>query len=329
MDDGNTFGKKFRVTTYGESHGEAVGAIIEGCPIGTELDTEKIQLELDRRKPGIGAFASQRKEPDKLVTVSGIENGKVTGKKIQLEVKNLDARPKDYSEIIKKPRPGHADLSYFLKYGKITAGGGRASGRETIGRVLAGAIAKQLLERKGIEIRGKIIEIGGAKENFAEVMQKAKEENNSVGGIIEITATGVPAGLGEPVFDKLSADLAKGLMSIPSIKGIEIGAGFHAAKMRGSQDNDPITIEGGKIITKTNNAGGILGGISNGMPVVCRIAVKPASSIGIEQDTIDISTMKPTKLKVEGRHDSCICPRVVPVAEAMVALVIIDHLMRK
>jgi len=326
--NGNTIGKIFKVTTFGESHGNAVGAIIKGCPTGLNISLSKIQMELDRRRPGKSKLTSSRNEPDKLEVISGIKNGKTTGRKIKLQVKNIDTRSKDYKTIIYKPRPGHADLTYFLKYGKIPVGGGRASGRETVGRVLAGAIAKQILEKEGIEIKGKIIEIYGKKKDFEKIILNAKSEQDSVGGIVEIIAKVVPPNLGEPVFDKLDADLAKALMSISAVKGFEIGIGFQSSRIKGSENNDPIILKNGKIKTKTNNAGGILGGISNGMPIICRIAVKPTSSIEKEQDTVNLETMKTTKLRIKGRHDPCICPRIVPVAEAMVALVLVDHLLR-
>lgn len=326
--NGNTIGKVFKVTTFGESHGESVGAIIEGCPAGIEISIKEIQTDLDRRRPGKSSMASSRKEPDKLEVVSGIKDGKTTGGKIKLQVKNVDVRSNDYNEILHKPRPGHADLTNYLKYGKIPVGGGRASGRETVGRVLAGVIAKQILAKEGLEIKGKIIEIYGKKNGFEKTILDAKAEQDSVGGIVEIVAKGAPPGLGEPVFDKLDADLAKALMSIGGVKGVEIGAGIRSSRMKGSENNDSIIIMDDKLRTKTNNAGGILGGISNGMPIVCRIAVKPTSSIEKEQDTVDINTMKPAKLKIKGRHDPCICPRIVPVAEAMVALILVDHLLR-
>jgi len=324
--NGSTFGKNFVVETFGASHDREVGCVIKGCPVGIEISEEKIQNELDRRKPGTSELASARKEPDKLIIVSGIKNKKTTGGEIKLVVKTIDARSNDYSEIINKPRPGHADMSAFLKHGRIEPGGGRFSGRETVGRVLAGAVAKQILEEQGIKITARIVEIGGKKENFEETILQAKEEHDSVGGIVEVTATGVPAGLGEPVFDKLDAELAKALMSIPAVKGVEVGAGFEAARMKGSENNDPIIVEDGELCTRTNNSGGILGGVSNGMPIVCRIAVKPTSSIRKEQDTVDLRTMEPAKLVVEGRHDPCIVPRILPVAEAMVALVLVDLL---
>lgn len=326
--NGNTIGKVFKVTTFGESHGESVGAIIEGCPAGIEISLKEIQTDLDRRKPGKNSMTSSRKEPDKLEVVSGIKDGKTTGGKIKLQVKNVDVRSNDYNEILYKPRPGHADLTNYLKYGKIPVGGGRASGRETVGRVLAGVIAKQILAKEGLEIKGKIIEIYRKKNGFEKTILDAKAEQDSVGGIVEIVAKGVPPGLGEPVFDKLDADLAKALMSIGAVKGVEIGAGIRSTRMKGSENNDPIMIIDDKLKTKTNNAGGILGGISNGMPIVCRIAVKPTSSIEKEQDTVDVNNMKPAKLKIKGRHDPCICPRIVPVAEAMVAIILVDHLLR-
>jgi len=326
--NGNTIGKVFKVTTFGESHGESVGAIIEGCPAGIEISLKEIQTDLDRRKPGKNSMISSRKEPDKLEVVSGIKDGETTGGKIKLQVKNVDVRSNDYNEILYKPRPGHADLTNYLKYGKIPVGGGRASGRETVGRVLAGVIAKQILAKEGLEIKGKIIEIYRKKNGFEKTILDAKAEQDSVGGIVEIVAKGVPPGLGEPVFDKLDADLAKALMSIGAVKGVEIGAGIRSTRMKGSENNDPIMIIDDKLKTKTNNAGGILGGISNGMPIVCRIAVKPTSSIEKEQDTVDVNNMKPAKLKIKGRHDPCICPRIVPVAEAMVAIILVDHLLR-
>jgi chorismate synthase len=260
--------------------------------------------------------------------VSGIVDGRTSGGPIRFQVRNRDARPSDYDRIIRRPRPGHADLTRYLKYGSIRPGGGRASGRETVGRVIAGAVAKQFLAREGISVRGKIIEVHGKRSGFERSILDAKAGNDSVGGIVEITAEGVPPGLGEPVFDGLDAGLAKALMSIGAVKGVEIGAGFKATRLWGSENNDPIVVENGILRTKTNNAGGILGGISDGMPIVCRIAVKPTSSIGLEQDTVDLDTMKPAKLTVTGRHDPCICTRMVPVAEAMVAITLLDHLFR-
>ena len=325
---GNSLGKVFRITTYGESHGEVVGVVIEGCPAGLELSLSEVQRELDRRRPGGDPTVSERDEPDILEVVSGIVDGRTAGGPIKLQVRNRDARSIEYDEIIRKPRPGHADLTYHQKYGSIEPGGGRASGRETVGRVLAGAVAKQVLAPEGIKIHGRIIEVHGNRKGHERTILEAKAKKDSVGGVVEIVAEGVPPGLGEPVFDRLDAELAKALMSIGSVKGVEIGAGFRSALMMGSENNDPIVIEDGRLRTRTNNAGGVLGGISNGMPVVCRIAVKPTSSIGMEQHTVDLHTMKPAKLTVKGRHDPCICPRMVPVAEAMVAITLLDLLLR-
>ncbi len=325
--DGNSFGRVFRLFTFGESHGDAVGAVIEGCPVGMEISLDRIQNELDRRRPGKGPLTSGRNEPDKLEIISGIKDGKSTGEPIKLQVRSVDKRSRDYDNILHKPRPGHADLTYFIKYGRIPVGGGRASGRETVGRVLGGAIAKQILITEGITINGRVIEVLGKEDDQEKTILDARDNKDSVGGIVEITAEGVPPGLGEPVFDKLDADLAKALISIGAVKGVEFGAGFESSKLKGSENNDSILIENGRIVTATNNAGGILGGISNGMPIICRIAVKPTSSIELEQDTVDLNTMQPTKLSVTGRHDPCICQRIVPVAEAMVALVIVDHLL--
>jgi chorismate synthase len=326
MMTGDTFGKMFRITTFGESHGESVGVIIEGCPLGIEISLEEIQAELDRRRPGTGPTVSERNEPDRLEVLSGIIDGKTSGSHIKLQVRNRDAQPSDYDTGM--PRPGHADMTYYQKYGKIEAGGGRSSARETVGRVLAGAIAKQVLAREGIRIRGRIAQVHGRNSGFDEIILDAKERGDSVGGIVDVVADGVPPGLGEPVFDRLDADLAKALMSIGGVKGVEIGAGFGVALLKGSENNDDIIVENRTLKTRTNNAGGILGGISNGTPVFCRIAVKPTSSISIEQDTVDLETMKPVKITVKGRHDPCICTRMVPVAEAMVAIVLLDHLLR-
>lgn len=322
----NTFGSMFKITTYGESHGEAVGVKIDGCPKNITISLDMIQQELNRRKPGISQLTSSRKEPDILEVISGIENGKSTGDTIQLQVKNIDKRSNDYDEILHKPRPGHADLTYFQKYGHIPVGGGRASGRETIGRVLAGSIAKQMLQTKGITVHGRIIEIHGKKMDFEHEIIQAKMNLDSVGGIIQIEIKGMPPGIGEPVFEKLDANIAKALMSIGGVKGVEIGAGFQSVKMKGSEHNDAIFFEHGQLKTKTNHAGGILGGISNGMPIIIRIAVKPTSSIGITQETVDLQNMEQTSLTIKGRHDPCLCPRIVPVAESMIALVLIDYL---
>jgi len=355
----NTFGNIFRVTTWGESHGKAIGCVVDGCPSGLELNRGEIQRELDRRRPGKSIISTERREADKVEILSGIFEGKTLGTPISMLIKNLDIDSSRYEEIKDLLRPGQAEFTWREKFHFIDwRGGGRASGRETATRVAAGAIAKKLLKRFGIEILAYSKEIAGVKADtdkidlnnlekikrsiesnpvrspdlkVAKEMEKAilsaKEEKDSVGGIIEAIALGVPVGLGEPVFGKLDADLAKAMMSIPAVKGIEIGNGFELARMKGSRANDPFIIKNGKILTATNNSGGILGGISNGMPIVLRIALKPTASIGIKQKTVDIEKMEETIIEVKGRHDPCIVPRAVPVVESMVALVLADHSM--
>lgn len=352
---GNTFGTLFRITTWGESHGSAIGVVIDGCPAGLQLDEADIQKELDRRRPGQSDITTPRKEKDKAEILSGVFSGKTTGAPVSIMVRNEDVDSSKYEALRNTPRPGHADLTYELKYGlRDWRGGGRSSARETIGRVAAGAVAKKLLGLKGVEILGHVVELGGihartssieevrknteknpvrcadpdAAVEMESVIRAARSEGDSVGGIVEVISTGVPAGVGEPVFDKLNAELAKALMSIGAVKGVEIGSGFKSASMKGSQMNDPFAMSAGKIRTLTNNAGGILGGISNGEPVICRIAVKPTPSISKEQLTVDMSKMKDTKIKIQGRHDPSIPPRIVPVAEAMVALVLVDMMIR-
>lgn len=352
---GNTFGKLFRITTWGESHGPAVGVVIDGCPAGLPLEEADIQKELDRRRPGQSDVTTQRKEEDRAEILSGVFSGKTTGAPISIIVKNKDVDSSKYEALRNTPRPGHADLTYELKYGlRDWRGGGRSSARETVGRVAAGAVAKKLLDLRGVHILGHVVELGGIRaktvsiEEVRENTEKnpvrcadpdaavemeamihaARSEGDSVGGIVELIGIGVPEGVGEPVFDKLSAELAKALMSIGSVKGVEIGSGFRSASMKGSRMNDAITIRNEKIITITNNAGGILGGISDGEPLVLRIAVKPTPSISKEQHTVDMSKMQDTKIKIQGRHDPSIPPRIVPVAEAMVALVLVDMMMR-
>lgn len=350
---GNSFGTLFRITTWGESHGHAVGAVIDGCPAGLLLDESDIQKELDRRRPGQSDITTPRKEEDKAVILSGVFQGKTTGAPISIIVYNNDVDSSKYEALQNTPRPGHADLTYQLKYGfRDWRGGGRSSARETIGRVAAGAIAKKILGSKGIEVIAHVIELGGicakavdagqirknrdknpvrcadmdAALQMEAMIHAAKGEGDSVGGIVEIISLGVPAGVGEPVFDKLSAELAKGLMSIGAVKGVEIGLGFKSSLMKGSQMNDPICIKEGRPSFTTNNAGGILGGISNGEPIICRIAVKPTPSISKEQRTIDLGTMTDTRIKIKGRHDPSIPPRIVPVAEAMVSIVLVDQM---
>lgn len=343
---GNSIGNAFRITTFGESHGEAVGVIIDGIPSNTYIDVQAIQNEMDRRKPGQSAITTQRKESDRVHIVSGMFDGKTTGTPLCLLLYNSDQRPKDYEVIKQLYRPGHADYTYQQKYGiRDYRGSGRASGRETAARVAAGAVARQLLMPHNIHILAYTLEIGGirchsitpeeieqnsvracdqeAAEQMIQKIQQLSEEGDSTGGMIECRIRGAKAGLGEPVFDKLEADLAKAIMSIGSVKGIEFGAGFEAAQMKGSENNDEMDKNG----FLTNNAGGILGGISSGNEIIFRVPVKPTSSISKPQQTLTTEGEE-TTVRTEGRHDPCICPRIVPVIEAMTGIVLIDHVLR-
>ena len=341
---GNSFGRIFRITTFGESHGKAVGVIVDGCPSGLELEEKDIQMELDRRKPGQSKITTARKESDKVEILSGVFEGKTTGTPIAMIVFNEDQRTRDYGKIKDKFRPGHADYTYFMKYGiRDYRGGGRASARETVGRVCGGAIAKKILSKYNINVKGYVIQIGDIKaeekdfdfieknpvrcadkykaSDMEELILKVKKQGNSIGGIVEITISGLPVGLGEPVFDRLNADLAKAIMSMPAIKGIEFGEGFNVVNKLGSENNDEICSYG----FLSNNAGGTLGGISSGQDVVFRFAIKPTSSILIEKKSIDIFG-NDIIVRTEGRHDPCLAPRAVPIAEAMSALVVVDHI---
>ena len=355
---GNTFGTIFRITTWGESHGRAVGVVVDGCPAGLALAEEDIQKELDRRRPGQSRASSARQEADRVEILSGIFEGKTTGTPISLLVWNKDANSSAYDLLRDKPRPGHADYAYQMKYGlRDHRGGGRASARETVGRVAAGAVAKKLLATEGIEVVAYVTELGGilaeiastdlselrvqaesnavrcpdpaAAERMLQRLDAVRQEGDSLGGVVVIIAEGVPAGLGEPVFDKLDGDLARALMSIGAVKAVEIGAGCECAGMRGSEMNDPLLIRDGEIEFESNHAGGILGGISNGAPIVCTIAVKPTPSIAKQQRTVDLTCGEEVDIEIKGRHDPAIPPRIVPVAEAMVALVLADHLLRQ
>ncbi|MFH1391589.1 MAG: chorismate synthase [Candidatus Diapherotrites archaeon] len=342
----NEFGKSFKIITFGESHGTGIGVVIDGVKAGMRISVRDIQKELDRRRPGQSKISTQRKEPDSVEIISGIFKGKTLGTPICLLIRNKDYRSKDYSEIKKLFRPGHAGYTYLKKYGiRDHRGGGRSSGRETAARVAAGAIAKKQLAKKRIKIIGHVKAIAGieakkfdekeieknpvrcADKNIAKKMEKAiinaSKKKDSVGGIVEVIVKGVPVGLGEPVFSKLDAELAKALMSIGAVKGFEIGTGFACAEMKGSEFNDEIRKIKGKVKFLSNNSGGILGGISNGDDIILRIAVKPTASISQKQKTIDKS-LKNAFIETKGRHDPCICPRIVPVAEAMVALVLQD-----
>jgi len=347
---GSSFGVCFRVSTWGESHGEAVGVVVDGCPAGLALEEADIQRELNRRRVGQSKVTSPRQETDKVHILSGIFQGLTMGTPISMIVYNEDADSSKYEPIRDVFRPGHADYGYFAKYGvRDYRGGGRSSARETVGRVAAGAIARKLLAGRGIKIVGHTRMIGGieaqvfveseiennivrcadpeAAQRMVELVLKSQEEKDSVGGIVEVRVSGVPAGLGEPVFDKLDADIAKGLMSIGAIKGVEFGDGFRAAWMKGSEHNDQYRVENGVVVPITNHGGGVMGGISDGAEVVVRAAVKPTSSIEREQQTVDEVGQQRT-IEIKGRHDPCICPRIVPIAESMVALVLADHLLR-
>ncbi len=348
---GNTFGEVFRVTTWGESHGTGVGAVIDGCPPGLIVDSKEIEKEMDRRRPGKGGASSPRKEPDRVEILSGVftpegkRRPRTTGTPISLVIYNKDAHSKSYDHLKDIFRPGHGDITYRAKYGiRDHRGGGRASARETAARVAAGAIATQLLKKNGISVVAYTAALGGvqiktrdlslieensyfapdsdAAERMEKRVQEVRSQGDTLGGIVEIHAT-CPAGLGEPVFDKLEAELAHALMSIGAVKGVEVGAGFQVAEMLGSESNDGIGANG----FLGNNAGGILAGISNGEQIVLRVAVKPIPSIGKEQDTINLRNEE-VKIKVGGRHDISAIPRVIPVCEAMVKLTLADHLLR-
>lgn len=348
---GNSFGTIFRITTWGESHGKAVGAVVDGCPSGLEISEQEIQLELDRRRPGQSKITTQRKESDKVRILSGVFEGKTLGTPISLIVDNVDAISKSYEDIKDTYRPGHADFTYDAKYGRRDhRGGGRSSNRETVGRVAAGAIAKKILSLEGIATHGFVRQVGDIvaenvdfqeiennivrcpdKEKAAqmiELIDKVRKEGDSIGGTVEVVSTGLPAGLGNPVFNKMDADLAGALMSLGGIRGFEVGLGFKVSGMKGSESNDLMYKDAnGNLRFKTNNAGGLLGGITNGEDLVVRIAIKPTSSISKTQHTVDKSG-NPKELRVKGRHDPCLCPRAVPIAEAMVNLVLVDHLLQ-
>ncbi len=353
---GNTFGHLFRVTTFGESHGGGVGVIIDGCPPQLEISAEEIQVELDRRRPGQSKITTPRKEADRCEILSGVFQGQTLGTPISILVKNKDTRPQDYSEMVQMYRPSHADATYDAKYGiRNYQGGGRSSARETIGRVAAGAIAKKILHQvAGVEIIGYVKRIKDLEgevdaekvtieqvesnivrcpdaecaERMIELIEQVGRDGNSIGGVVECVARKVPKGLGEPVFDKLEADIAKGVMSLPASKGFEIGSGFAGTLLTGIEHNDEFyTDDEGNIRTVTNRSGGIQGGISNGENIIIRVAFKPTATIRKEQNTVT-KTGESGVLAAKGRHDPCVLPRAVPMVEAMVALVLCDHLLR-
>lgn len=358
---GNTFGKAFAVTTFGESHGEALGVIIDGCPAGLELDRDYIQSEMDRRKPGskktdcngndfFNAAVTSRQEDDKAEILSGVFEGKTTGTPIAIVIKNSNQHSSDYSNIKDSFRPGHADYTFFEKYGiRDYRGGGRSSGRETCARVAAGAVAKLFLKTQGIKITAYTKKAAGIEinkidfsqieknplrapdnevaEKMAAKIEEYREKKDSCGGIVECQIEGLPAGLGEPVFDKMDALLAHAVLSIGAVKGIEFGEGFECASLCGSENNDQMRIKEGKVSFLSNNAGGILGGISNGNTVIFRAAIKPVPSIFKSQKTVNTRNEE-VDIEIKGRHDVCLCPRIVPVIEAMAALTLADLILR-
>ena len=352
----NSFGHLFRITTWGESHGGGVGVVLDGCPPRLELSEADIQPDLDRRRPGQSKIVSPRKESDTVQILSGVFEGKTLGTPISMWVKNEDARSEAYTEMATKFRPSHADYTYLAKYGiRNWQGGGRSSARETIGRVAAGAIARKILrERYGVEVlayvkqvqrlaaqvdvekvRAKDIEANIVRcpdavvaEKMIRLIERMRKEGDSVGGIVEGVARGVPAGWGEPVFDRLEADLAKAMLSLPASKGFDVGSGFGGILLTGTQHNDPFRMKGGKVRTTSNRSGGIQGGISNGETIYFRVAFKPVATVMHEQDTVD-TKFHNTTLKGRGRHDPCVLPRAVPMVEAMTALVLVDHAMRQ
>ena len=353
---GNTFGQLFRITTFGESHGGAVGVVIDGCPPNISITTDEIQKDLDRRKPGQSEITSPRKEEDKIHILSGVIDGKTTGTPILLMAYNKDVRSEDYDHLKNLYRPGHADYTFEKKYGiRDYKGSGRASARETLARVAAGSIAKKYLKEKlGIEFLSYVEQVGDIKTNIdfnnvtpeqiesnivrcpdqevskqmIQLIEKVRDDKDSIGGVIRGVIRNVPIGLGEPVFDKISADLGKAMLSINAVKGFDIGSGFEGTKLRGSAHNDEYYLDENKNIKiKTNNAGGTLGGISNGETIYFRVAFKPVSTIGKKQHTVNNENNE-VELEASGRHDPCVLPRAVPIVDAMAALTIMDHYLR-
>ncbi len=352
---GNSFGQLFRISTFGESHGGAVGCMVDGCPPGVPITEEEIQKELDRRKPGQSSITTQRREQDQIHLLSGIFEGKTTGTPILMIAYNEDAKSSDYDEMKKLLRPSHADYTYQAKYGiRDWRGSGRASARETLARVAAGALAKKFLREKlGIEIVSYVKSVGKivaeidhrdvsmkkieaniircpeqtTAVKMIKLIEKVRDEGDSIGGVIEGVIRNVPVGLGEPVFDKLSSDLGKGMLSINAVKGFEIGSGFAGTQMRGSEHNDKFIKKGGMVRTSSNNAGGVLGGISTGEDIIFRVAFKPVATIKIDQETVSYDGQKGI-MKASGRHDPCVLPRAVPIVDAMSALVVMDHYLR-
>lgn len=353
----SSFGTLFRVATFGESHGIGVGAVVDGCPPNLELSEADIQVQLDRRRPGQSDLTTPRQEADQVTILSGVEIGRTLGTPIGLLVRNQDQRPGDYGEMDAVPRPSHADYTYQVKYGvRASSGGGRSSARETIGRVAAGAIAEKVLrERWGVEIVAWVSSVGevaatvidpdrvtraqvdanlvrcpdpAAAAQMTALVREVREAKDSVGGVVSCVCRNVPAGWGEPVFDKLEAKLAQAMLSLPATKGFEIGSGFAGTRLRGSRHNDPFVKKGARLGTVTNHAGGVLGGISSGEPLLFRVAFKPVATIGQTQQTVDFAG-NPVELAAKGRHDPCVVPRAVPIVETMAALVLVDLALRQ
>lgn len=352
MSTGNTFGEAFRITTFGESHGPAIGVIVDGVPPRIPFDLEFVQQEMARRRPGQSKLVTQRQEADQVEVLSGVFEGQTTGAPLAMIIWNQDARSKDYGNLSELFRPGHADYPYWAKWGiRDYRGGGRSSGRETAARVAAGAVAAMALKHHGIDVWAHTVQVADilatkvdrdfieqnpvrtadadVAESMIAAVEAARKDLDSLGAVVEVRAEGVPAGLGAPAFDKLDADIAKAMMGIGTVKGVEIGDGFASVTRRASQNNDPYaTDSAGKVVTTTNHAGGIVGGISNGMPIVVRCALKPASSIAQTQKTVT-KEGESIEFQVKGRHDPLIAPRFVPVAEAMLRIVLLDHLIRQ
>jgi len=350
---GNSFGKLFKISTFGESHGVALGVVLEGCPAGLTIDEEKIRLEMQRRKPGQSKITTQRKEDDAIEILSGVFEGKSTGTPIGIVIRNADQKSKDYSHISDKFRPSHADYTYFEKYGiRDYRGGGRSSARETAARVAAGAIAKQLLAHYGISLQAFVTQVGDLKlekpyqemnlslaeeniircpdpemaDKMIQLIDRVRLERDTIGGVVTCVIKNTPAGIGEPVFERLHAELGKAMLSINAVKGFEYGSGFDGVRMRGSQHNDAFVNDGGQIKTKTNYSGGIQGGISNGEDIYFRVAFKPVATIMQDQESLNEAGETIT-VSGKGRHDPCVVPRAVPIVEAMAALVIADYLL--
>lgn len=353
----NSIGKSFVLTCFGESHGRCVGVVIDGCPPGFPLEVGDIQVEVDKRRPISTEVSTPRMEEDKVELLSGVFNGYSTGAPICMVVWNREVDSEVYEEFRWKPRPGHADFPALKRYNAFNdyRGGGRFSGRMTVAFVMAGAVAKKLLGKAGVEVLSYTVEVGGVKlekepsleevrknvysnvmrcanmdvaKEMERVVVEARKAGDSVGGTVECNVVGLPVGVGDPLFDSLDADLAKMLFDIPAVKGVEFGAGFNVSKMRGSQNNDQYAMKDGRVVTLSNNSGGILGGLSSGMPLVIRIAFKPTPSISKKQKTVDLKKLTDTVLEVQGRHDACIVPRAVPIVESAVSIVLADHLLR-